>query len=154
MYTIGAFHKNNNENYMNKEVKVEEKPQLVQEWPSLVDGSVKIEPVIQQPSNKKDWIILTKNNIVEDEKTEDVKKHELLRIIRYNDREVILKKAYLEYMCENENYMRSIYEKITIMNPVYFDKLRSSEKGFLIFSRFIFSKYIFHKNNLKEMRNL
>lgn len=151
MYTIGAFRKKND---VNEDVKVEEIPHLVEEWPSLVEGSTKIELVIQQVPNKKDWIILTKNNIVEDEKPEDIKKNELLRVIRYNNREVILKKAYSEYMRENEDYMRSIYEKITTMNPFYFDKLRSSEKGFIIFSRFIFSKYIFDKNNLKQSRNL
>ena len=151
MYTIGAFRKKND---VNEEVKVEEIPHFVEEWPSLVEGSAKIEPVIQQVPNKKDWIILTKNNIVEDEKPEDIKKNELLRVIRYNNREVILKKAYSEYMCENEDYMRSVYEKITTINPFYFDKLRSSEKGFIIFSRFIFSKYIFDKNNLKQSRNL
>ncbi len=151
MYTIGAFRKKND---VNEEVKVEEHPHLVEEWPSLVEESTKTEPVVKLASQKKDWIILTKNNIVDDEKKEDVKKNELLRVIRYNNREVILKKAYLEYMRENEDYIRNVYEKITIMNPIYFDKLRSSEKGFLIFSRFIFSKYIFHKNNLKEMRNL
>jgi thiamine pyrophosphate-dependent acetolactate synthase large subunit-like protein len=74
--------------------------------------------------------------------------------IRHNDREIILKKAYLEYMRENEDYMQSIYQKITMANPVYFDKLRSSERGFIIFSRFIFSKYIFDKNNLKQSRDL
>ena len=151
MYTIGAFRKKND---VNEEVKVEEIPHLVEEWPSLVEGSAKIETVIQQIPNKKDWIILTKNNIVEDEKPEDIKKNELLRVIRYNNREVILKKAYSEYMRENEDYMRSVYENITTINPFYFDKLRSSEKGFIIFSRFIFSKYIFDKNNLKQSRNL
>jgi len=150
MYTIGAFRKKND---VNEEVKVEEIPHLVEEWPSLVEGSTKNEQVVSQ-SDKKDWIILTKNNIVEDEKPEDIKKNELLRVIRYNNREVILKKAYSEYMCENEDYMRSVYEKITTINPFYFDKLRSSEKGFIIFSRFIFSKYIFDKNNLKQSRNL
>jgi hypothetical protein len=63
-------------------------------------------------------------------------------------------KAYSEYMRENEDYMRSIYDKITTMNHVYFDKLRSSDRGFIIFSRFIFSKYIFDKNNLKGFRDL
>ena len=150
MYTIGAFRKKND---VNEEVKVEEIPNLVEEWPSLVEGSTKNEQVVSQ-SDKKDWIILTKNNIVEDEKPEDIKKNELLRVIRYNNREVILKKAYSEYMCENEDYMRSVYEKITTINPFYFDKLRSSEKGFIIFSRFIFSKYIFDKNNLKQSHNL
>jgi hypothetical protein len=151
MYTIGAFRKKND---VNEEVKVEEIPHLVEEWPSLVEGSTKIEPVIQLVPNKKDWIILTKNNIVEDEKPDDIKKNELLRVICYNNREVILKKAYSEYMCENEDYMRSVYEKITTMNSFYFDKLRSSERGFIIFSRFVFSKYIFDKNNLKQSRNL
>ena len=153
MYTIGAFRKKNG-NDGNEEVKVEETHHLIQEWPSLIQGSSAPEPLVKPDPQKKDWIILTRNNIVEDKKTEDVKKNELLRVIRYNNREVILKKAYSEYMRENEDYIRSIYEKITIMNPVYFDKLRSSEKGFLIFSRFIFSKYIFHKNNLKEIHNL
>ena len=151
MYTIGAFRKKND---VYEEVKVEEIPHLVEEWPSLVEGSAKIETVIQQIPNKKDWIILTKNNIVEDEKPEDIKKNELLRVIRYNNREVILKKAYSEYMRENEDYMRSVYENITTINPFYFDQVRSSEKGFIIFSRFIFSKYIFDKNNLKQSRNL
>jgi len=150
MYTIGAFRKKNN---VNEEVKIEEVPSLVDEWPSLVDESTKNEQVVPQ-SDKKDWIILTKNNITDDEKPEDIKKNELLRVIRYNDREVILKKAYLEYIRENEDYMRNIYDKITTMNPFYFDKLRSSERGFLVFSRFIFSKYIFDKNNLKQSRNL
>jgi len=89
-----------------------------------------------------------------DEKDEDIKKNELLRVIRHNDREIILKKAYSEYMRENEAYMRSVYEKITALNPLYFDKLRSSERGFIIFSRFVFSKYIFDKNNLKGLREL
>jgi hypothetical protein len=150
MYTIGAFRKKNN---VNEEVKIEEVPSFVDEWPSLVDESTKNEQVVPQ-SDKKDWIILTKNNITDDEKPEDIKKNELLRVIRYNDREVILKKAYLEYIRENEDYMRNIYDKITTMNPFYFDKLRSSERGFLVFSRFIFSKYIFDKNNLKQSRNL
>ena len=166
MYTIGAFHKKNDGN---EDMKVEEKPHLVQEWPSLVQEwpalvqqekpalvqeSSTPKPFFQPAPPKKDWIILTKNNIVDDEKPEDVKKNELLRVIRYNDREVILKKAYSEYMRENEDYIRSVYEKITTINPLYFDKLRSSDRGFLVFSRFIFSKYIFDKNNLKEMRNL
>jgi hypothetical protein len=151
MYTIGAFRKKND---VNEEVKVEENPRLVEEWPSLVEESTKTEPVVQLASQKKDWIILTKNNITEDEKPEDIKKNELLRVIRHNDREIILKKAYSEYMRDNEDYMLNIYEKITTMNPLYFDKLRSSERGFIIFSRFIFSKYIFDKNNLKKSRNL
>ena len=152
MYTIGAFRKKDG-NDGNEEVKVEKIPHLVEEWPSLVQMVATTESVLPQP-DKKDWIILTKNNIVEDEKIEDVKKNELLRVIRYNDREVILKKAYLEYIHKNEDYMRSVYEKITTANPLYFDKLRSSERGFLVFSRFIFSKYIFDKNNLKQSRNL
>ena len=151
MYTIGAFRKKND---VNEEVKVEENPRLVEEWPSLVDESTKTEPVVQLASQKKDWIILTKNNITEDEKPEDIKKNELLRVIRHNDREIILKKAYSEYMRDNEDYMLNIYEKITTINPIYFDKLRSSERGFIIFSRFIFSKYIFDKNNLKKSRNI
>lgn len=150
MYTIGAFRKKND---VNEDVKIEEVPHLVEEWPSLVEGSAKNEQVVSQ-SDKKDWIILTKNNITDDEKPEDIKKNELLRVIRYNDREVILKKAYSEYIRENEDYMRSVYEKIITVNPLYFDKLRSSERGFLVFSRFIFSKYIFDKNNLKQSRNL
>ena len=151
MYTIGAFRKKND---VNEHVKVEENPRLVEEWPSLVEESTKTEPVVQLASQKKDWIILTKNNITEDEKPEDIKKNELLRVIRHNVREIILKKAYSEYMHDNEDYMLNIYEKITTMNPLYFDKLRSSERGFIIFSRFIFSKYIFDKNNLKKSRNL
>ena len=103
---------------------------------------------------KKDWVILTKKNIIEEKKHDDIKKDELLRLIRHNDREIILKKAYSEYMRENEAYMRSVYEKIITLNPVYFDKLRSTERGFIIFSRFIFSKYIFDKNNLKGFRDL
>jgi hypothetical protein len=153
MYTIGAFRKKNDVNE-EVEVKVEENPHLVEEWPSLVEEFTKTEPVIKLVSQKKDWIILTKNNIIEDEKPEDIKKNELLRVIRHNDREIILKKAYSEYMRDNEDYMLNIYEKITTMNPIYFDKLRSSERGFIIFSRFIFSKYIFDKNNLKKSRNL
>ena len=153
MYTIGAFRKKNDVNE-EVEVKVVENPHLVEEWPSLVDESAISEPVIKVVSQKKDWIILTKNNIIEDEKPEDIKKNELLRVIRHNDREIILKKAYSEYMRDNEDYMLNIYEKITTMNPIYFDKLRSSERGFIIFSRFIFSKYIFDKNNLKKSHNL
>lgn len=153
MYTIGAFRKKNDVNE-EVEVKVVENPHLVEEWPSLVDESAISEPVIKVVSQKKDWIILTKNNIIEDEKPEDIKKNELLRVIRHNDREIILKKAYSEYMRDNEDYMLNIYEKITTMNPIYFDKLRSSEMGFIIFSRFIFSKYIFDKNNLKKSHNL
>jgi hypothetical protein len=57
-------------------------------------------------------------------------------------------------MLENEAYMRSVYEKITALNPLYFDKLRSTDRGFIIFSRFVFSKYIFDKNNLKGLREL
>ena len=146
MYTIGAFRKKNDVNE-EVEVKVVENPHLVEEWPSLVDESAISEPVIKVVSQKKDWIILTINNIIEDEKPEDIKKNELLRVIRHNDREIILKKAYSEYMRDNEDYMLNIYEKITTMNPIYFDKLRSSERGFIIFSRFIFSKYIFDKND-------
>ena len=56
---------------------------------------------------RKDWVILTKKNIVDEEKVEDIKKDELLRLIRHNDREIILKRAYSEYMRENEAYMRS-----------------------------------------------
>jgi hypothetical protein len=135
MYTIGAFRKKKDEPEapLDPEPAQEEKPALPQ---------------------RKDWVILTKKNIVSDEKPEDIKKNELLRLIRHNDREIILKKAYSEYMRENEPYMRSVYEKITTLNPVYFDKLRSSERGFIIFSRFIFSKYIFDKNNLKGLREL
>lgn len=139
MYTIGAFRKKKEEPEVppepefNKEPAQEEKPALPQ---------------------RKDWVILTKKNIVDEEKVEDIKKDELLRLIRHNDREIILKRAYSEYMRENEAYMRSVYEKITTLNPVYFDKLRSSERGFIIFSRFVFSKYIFDKNNLKGLREL
>ena len=148
MYTIGAFRKKN-------DVNVE--PDAEAEAPAHPPAppvEVRIERLVLPAPQKKDWVILTKKNIVEDEKTEDVKKNELLRVIRYNDREVILKKAYSEYMRDNEDYIRSVYEKITTINPIYFDKLRSSERGFLVFSRFVFSKYIFDKNNLKETHNL
>jgi hypothetical protein len=140
MYTIGAFRKNN------EDVEVPQK--LEQKVENFIPA-----PVLPQ---RKDWVILTKKNIVDDsdEKPEDIKKNELLRVIRYNDREIILKRAYSEYMRENEVYMRSVYEKITTLNPIYFDKLRSSERGFIIFSRFVFSKYIFDKNNLKGLRDL
>ena len=160
MYTIGAFRKKNvNEEVTEVKVEenpplIEEHPRLVEKWPSLVEKSAMTEPVVQQTSEKKDWIILMKNNITEDKKPDDIKKDEILRVIRHNDREIILKKAYYEYMRENETYMRSVYEKITMINPIYFDKLRSSERGFIIFSRFIFSKYIFDKNNLKGFRDL
>lgn len=141
MYTIGAFRKKK------EEPEAPPEPELKQE-PAQED-----KPALPQ---KKEWVILTKKNIVDDtdEKVEDIKKNELLRLIRHNDREIILKKAYSEYMLENEAYMRSVYEKITALNPLYFDKLRSSERGFIIFSRFVFSKYIFDKNNLKGLREL
>lgn len=144
MYTIGAFRK--------KKEEPEAPPEPVQKKKIQEEINIPI-PVVPQ---KKDWVILTKKNIINesDEKVEDIKKDELLRVIRHNDREIILKKAYSEYMRENEAYMRSVYEKITMMNPLYFDKLRSSERGFIIFSRFIFSKYIFDKNNLKGLREL
>ena len=141
MYTIGAFRKKK------EEPDAPPDPEFKQE-PAKED-----KPALPQ---RKDWVILTRKNIVDesDEKVEDIKKNELLRLIRHNDREIILKKAYSEYMRENEAYMRSVYEKITMMNPLYFDKLRSSERGFIIFSRFVFSKYIFDKNNLKGLREL
>ena len=141
MYTIGAFRKKK------EEPEAPPEPEFKQE-PAQED-----KPALPQ---RKDWVILTRKNIVDesDEKVEDIKKNELLRLIRHNDREIILKKAYSEYMLENEAYMRSVYEKITMLNPVYFDKLRSSERGFIIFSRFVFSKYIFDKNNLKGLREL
>lgn len=141
MYTIGAFRKKK------EEPEAPPEPELKQE-PAREE-----KPALPQ---KKEWVILTKKNIVDetDEKDEDIKKNELLRLIRHNDREIILKKAYSEYMRENEAYMRSVYEKITALNPLYFDKLRSSERGFIIFSRFVFSKYIFDKNNLKGLREL
>lgn len=142
MYTIGAFRKKKDEPEAPPE------PEFKQE-PAQEDSSPA--PVVPQ---RKDWVILTKKNIVDDEKPEDIKKNELLLVIRHNDQEIILKKAYSEYMRENEAYMRSVYEKITMLNPVYFDKLRSSERGFIIFSRFVFSKYIFDKNNLKGLREL
>ena len=144
MYTIGAFRKKKDEPEAPPEPEFKQEPAQEETPPA---------PVLPQ---RKEWDILTKKNIVEesDEKVEDIKKNELLRIIRHNDREIILKKAYSEYMRENEAYMRSVYEKITTLNPVYFDKLRSSEKGFIIFSRFVFSKYIFDKNNLKGLREL
>jgi len=144
MYTIGAFRKKKDEPEAPPEPEFKQEPAQEETPPA---------PVLPQ---RKEWVILTKKNIVEesDEKVEDIKKNELLRIIRHNDREIILKKAYSEYMRENEAYMRSVYEKITTLNPVYFDKLRSSEKGFIIFSRFVFSKYIFDKNNLKGLREL
>lgn len=150
MYTIGAFRKNKEEPEAPPKQEKEPEPEPKQE--KRVEDFYPA-PVLPQ---KKDWVILTKKNIIDenDEKSEDIKKNELLRVIRYNDREIILKKAYSEYMRENEAYMRSIYDKITTMNPVYFDKLRSSERGFIIFSRFIFSKYIFDKNNLKGLRDL
>ena len=148
MYTIGAFRKKNEE--PEAEASAEPEPIPIPKQKIRVEVNIPI-PVVPQ---KKDWVILTKKNIVDDEKLEDIKKDELLRLIRHNDREIILKKAYSEYMLENEDYMRSIYEKITTLNPVYFDKLRSSEKGFIIFSRFVFSKYIFDKNNLKGLRDL
>ena len=141
MYTIGAFRK--------KKEEPEARPEPVQK---KIQEEVNIPiPVVPQ---KKDWVILTKKNIIEEKKHDDIKKDELLRVIRHNDREIILKKAYSEYMRENESYMRSMYEKITMANPIYFDKLRSTERGFIIFSRFIFSKYIFDKNNLKGFRDL
>ena len=141
LYTIGAFRKKKDEPEATPE------PEFKQE-PAKED-----KPALPQ---RKDWVILTKKNIVDetDKKVEDIKKDELLRLIRHNDREIILKRAYSEYMRENEVYMRSMYEKITTLNPIYFDKLRSSEKGFIIFSRFVFSKYIFDKNNLKGSREL
>lgn len=141
MYTIGAFRKKK------EEPDAPPDPEFKQE-PAKED-----KPALPQ---RKDWVILTRKNIVDesDEKVEDIKKNELLRLIRHNDREIILKKAYSEYMRENEAYMRSVYEKITTLNPVYFDKLRSSERGFIIFSRFVFSKYIFDKNNLKGLCEL
>ena len=144
MYTIGAFRK--------KKEEPEAPPEPVQKKKIQEEVNIPI-PVVPQ---KKDWVILTKKNIINesDEKVEDIKKDELLRLIRHNDREIILKKAYSEYMLENEAYMRSVYEKITTLNPVYFDKLRSSDRGFIIFSRFVFSKYIFDKNNLKGLREL
>ena len=149
MYTIGAFRKKNEE--PEAEASAEPEPIPIPKQKIRVEVNIPIPVVVPQ---KKDWVILTKKNIVDDEKLEDIKKDELLRLIRHNDREIILKKAYSEYMLENEDYMRSIYEKITTLNPVYFDKLRSSEKGFIIFSRFVFSKYIFDKNNLKGLRDL
>jgi hypothetical protein len=141
MYTIGAFRKKKDEPEAPPEPEFKQEP-AKEEKPAL--------------PQRKDWVILTKKNIVDetDKKVEDIKKNELLRLIRHNDREIILKKAYSEYMRENEAYMRSVYEKITTLNPVYFDKLRSSERGFIIFSRFVFSKYIFDKNNLKGLREL
>lgn len=148
MYTIGAFRKKKEEPEAPPKPEPEPEPEPEQE--QKVEDSPPA-PVVPQ---KKDWVILTKKNIVDDEKSEDIKKNELLRVIRYNDREIILKRAYSEYMRENEAYMRSVYEKITKFNPIYFDKLRSSERGFIIFSRFVFSKYIFDKNNLKGLREL
>jgi hypothetical protein len=146
MYTIGAFRK--------KKEEPEAPPEPVQKKKIQEEVNIPI-PVVPQ---KKDWVILTKKNITNesDEKVEDINKNELLRVIRHNDREIILKKAYSEYMRENEAYMRSIYEKITMINPIYFDKLRlmDTDRGFIIFSRFIFSKYIFDKNNLKGFRNV
>ncbi len=144
MYTIGAFRK--------KKEEPEAPPEPVQKKNIQEEVNIPI-PVVPQ---RKEWVILTKKNIINesDEKVEDIKKDELLRLIRHNDREIILKKAYSEYMRENEAYMRSIYEKITTFNPIYFDKLRSSDRGFIIFSRFVFSKYIFDKNNLKGLREL
>lgn len=139
MYTIGAFRKKKEEPEAPSEPEFKQEP-AQEEKPAL--------------PQRKDWVILTKKNIVDEEKVEDIKKDELLRLIRHNDREIILKRAYSEYMRENEAYMRSVYEKITTLNPVYFDKLRSSERGFIIFSRFVFSKYIFDKNNLKGFREL
>jgi len=142
MYTIGAFRKKKDEPEAPPEPEIKQEPAQEKTPPA---------PVLPQ---RKDWVILTKKNIVVDEKVEDIKKNELLRLIRHNDHEIILKKAYSEYMRENYTYMRSVYEKITTLNPVYFDKLRSSERGFIIFSRFVFSKYIFDKNNLKGLHEL
>jgi len=142
MYTIGAFRKKKEEPEAPPEPEFKQEPTHEEIPPA---------PALPQ---KKEWVILTKKNIVEEKEEEDIKKNELLRLIRYNDREIILKKAYFEYMRENEDYMRSVYEKITTLNPLYFDKLRSSERGFIIFSRFVFSKYIFDKNNLKGLREL
>ena len=141
MYTIGAFRKKKDEPEAPPEPEFKQEP-AQEEKPAL--------------PQRKDWVILTKKNIIDetDKKVEDIKKNELLCLIRHNDREIILKKAYSEYMRENEAYMRSVYEKITTLNPVYFDKLRSTERGFIIFSRFIFSKYIFDKNNLNGFRDL
>lgn len=142
MYTIGAFHK--------KKEEPEAPPEPVQKKKIQEEVNIPI-PVVPQ---KKDWVILTKKNIIEEKKQDNIKKDELLRVIRHNDSEIILKKAYSDYMLENEAYMRSVYEKITMANPIYFDKLRSTDRGFIIFSRFIFSKYIFDKNNLKGFRDL
>lgn len=144
MYTIGAFRKKKDDPEAAPEPEFKQEPAQEETHPA---------PVVPQ---RKDWVILTKKNIVDesDEKVEDIKKNELLRLIRHNDREIILKKAYSEYMRENEAYMRSVYEKITTLNPIYFDKLRSTDRGFIIFSRFVFSKYIFDKNNLKGLREL
>ncbi len=92
MYTIGAFRKKKEEPEAPPEPEFKQEPAQEETPPA---------PVIPQ---KKDWVILTKKNIVDemDEKAEDIKKNELLRLIRHNDREIILKKAYSEYMRENE----------------------------------------------------
>ena len=86
MYTIGAFRNKNKE----PEPEAEPEPEPVSKQKIRVEVNISI-PVVSQ---KKDWIILTKKNIVDDKKMEDIKKNELLRVIRHNDREIILKKAY------------------------------------------------------------
>ena len=94
MYTIGAFRKKKDEPEAPPEPEFKQEPAQEETPPA---------PVLPQ---RKEWVILTKKNIVDesDEKTEDIKKNELLRVIRYNDREIILKKAYQKKQHFNSNH--------------------------------------------------
>jgi hypothetical protein len=91
---------------------------------------------------KKDWLNLASKNIT----NKSVKIDEIdevntdIHVVDYRN-SIKLQNEYKRYMENNEDYIRDIYCKMKSINPYYFDKLYD-DRGFVIFSRFIFSQFI------------
>lgn len=100
---------------------------------------------------KKDWLNLASKNITNksvkidevDEVDEVNKINEIntdIHVVDYCN-SIKLQNEYKRYMEKNEDYIRDIYCKMKSIHPHYFDKLYD-DRGFVIFSRFIFSQFI------------
>jgi hypothetical protein len=110
-----------------------------------------INPPLTLTVQKKDWLNLVSKNItkksvetVETDKIDEVNKIDEINtdihIVDYSN-SIKLHNEYIKYMKENEDYIRDIYCKMKSIHPHYFDKLYD-DRGFIIFSRFIFSQFI------------
>lgn len=103
---------------------------------------------------KKDWLNLVSKNItkksVETDETDEIDEiNEIttdIHIVDYSN-SIKLHNEYIKYMEENEGYIRDIYCKMKSIHPNYFDKLYD-DRGFIIFSRFIFSQFIKKKKTI------